>query len=143
MFGAGTYGHLCLSYIKENNYNVVCFIDNDINKQGKFIDNIPIYSINEASGYDVILISSFSNNVISSILAMEQIKVPIISFDKWIIFNNIDSFIELSDTLNDDISKKILNDLLISKVENTNEKLYNIYNDKQYFGIPEFCYSKP
>lgn len=143
LFGAGTYGHLCLSYIKENNYNVVCFIDNDINKQGKFIDNIPIYSINEASGYDVILISSFSNNVISSILAMEQIKVPIISFDKWIIFNNIDSFIELSNTLNDDISKKILNDLLISKVENTNEKLYNIYNDKQYFGIPEFCYSNP
>ncbi|WP_085169326.1 FkbM family methyltransferase [Brachyspira hyodysenteriae] len=140
-FGAGAYGKLCLSYMQENNYNVVCFIDNDKNKQDSYIENIPIISMNTIFEYDIILITSFSINIIDEILKY-KVNKPIISFNKWFIFKNIDLFTELRNILYDDKSIEVLDSLLYSKIENDNKAIYNIYEDKQYFAIPEFLYSK-
>ncbi|WP_051436787.1 FkbM family methyltransferase [Brachyspira alvinipulli] len=126
--------------MQENNYNVVCFIDNDKNKQNSYIENIPIISMNTTFEYDIILITSFSINIIDEILKYKLDK-PIISFNKWFIFKNIDLFTELRNILYDDKSIKVLDSLLYSKIENDNKVIYNIYEDKQYFAIHNFLCS--
>ncbi|MCZ9962842.1 FkbM family methyltransferase [Brachyspira hyodysenteriae] len=142
LFGAGAYGRLCISYMRQNNYNVVCFIDNDKNKQNTFIENIPVISLNDIFEYDIVLITSFSINIIDEILEY-KINKPIISFNKWFTIKNIKEFINISNILYDNESKKVLKNILLSKINNDNNLLYEIYDNQQYFSIPNFHYSFP
>lgn len=50
IFGAGMYGRRILHYLERNNAkgNVSGFCDSDENKQGKCIEAIPVYNVDEA-----------------------------------------------------------------------------------------------
>ena len=63
IFGAGILGRELLKKLGKE--NVKCFIDNDRNKQGMFLDEIPVYSYEyykcQLSLYPIIICASWVN----------------------------------------------------------------------------------
>jgi predicted transcriptional regulator len=64
LYGAGEVGIIYFDIIKNFNYtNVLGFIDDDINKIGREINNLPIFSIDDICrlDFDKVMISTFAN----------------------------------------------------------------------------------
>lgn len=62
LYGAGEVAELLLLVVNDyNKLNVIGIIDDDLNKQGKYLLNVPIFSDDmiERFGYDAILISNY------------------------------------------------------------------------------------
>jgi SAM-dependent methyltransferase len=76
VYGANENTARLLAYTNLKYKNIVCFYDGDKNKQGKFIDGIPIRACNaldiETNGIECILISSYvsRNDIYKSIMAI-------------------------------------------------------------------------
>ena len=49
LWGTGTMA-LAFYYSHKHQYDVVCFFDNDVSKQGSFIDDRPVYAGNMRGG---------------------------------------------------------------------------------------------
>ena len=49
LWGTGTMG-VEFYYSHKHQYDVVCFFDNDVSKQGSFIDDRPVYAGNMRGG---------------------------------------------------------------------------------------------
>ena len=140
LFGAALYGINSLEYMINNNYNVNYIIDNDINKQNKKIKNILIIPKDKINSLSInsILVSAMGSNVTNEILELIQpYNIKSMSFNKWFIMKNYKELIKLKEYLFDDKSKYVFDVLLYSKLSYQN-LVRNIFENNQYFAIPEF-----
>ena len=82
IFGAGILGRELLKKLGKE--NVKCFIDNDRNKQGMFLDEIPVYSYEyykcQLSLYPIIICASWIN----IFKIVEQLKQDYIDYKIYI-----------------------------------------------------------
>ena len=71
IWGAGTWGKRIFDCLRVHGYNSIAFIDNDINKQGKSFENLPIISLDEyKKNYNscIIVIGNHSSQNINDII---------------------------------------------------------------------------
>ena len=140
LFGAALYGMHSSEYMFHNNYKINYFIDNDINKHNRKINNILVIPKEKVNSLDInaILISSMGLNISNEILnSMKDYNKPIMSFNKWFIMKNYDKFMDVRKYFYDDESKHVFDVLLYSKISYQN-LVRNIFENNQYFAITEF-----
>ena len=125
IYGAGTTGsYIFENFDKLNNYEVYCFIDDDLSKKGRFLKNI---KINHSSDLQSIIKKNNINKVFISILNLS-------TFQKQQIYENLKNLsvdYEYLNLKNDNISN--LNNLNFEKnniLENINNNLISNMKDK-------------
>ncbi|KLI14117.1 hypothetical protein SU46_11595 [Brachyspira hyodysenteriae] len=138
IFGAGIQGQYAIKHLKDYNYKVNYFIDNDRNKCGKKINEIEIIhnGSNLSSQQKVVLISIFYNY---DIIEQNKDKYKyLIPFNKFFFMKEFRNFIKIRNSFYDNTSKNIYDILLFSKfISNTMYIIPSIYSRNHYFSIDE------
>jgi FlaA1/EpsC-like NDP-sugar epimerase len=82
LFGAGSYGLLLLKFIKRWPLRIIGFFDNDLNKEGTFLEGYPVFlpTYIEKLKPDIIIITSFThqNEIYDKIKDYERFGIEII-----------------------------------------------------------------
>lgn len=142
IYGAGRSAQEILKRLKEDGYKIACFIDKDKNKQNKQYLDIPVVSKKgfEKNYKDVKLIISSPRGLGPKSLGLEDIKkVPVISFDKYYVLKNTNSYNNLyKNIFQDKLSKKTLKNLVLCIVEDETKYYEKICTHNQYFCLKGF-----
>lgn len=137
LFGAGANGIWCLDYLKRNGVKVLAFIDNNMERVGEVIDQIPIISYDcyiENYVDKVILITA--KHCANQILCEHFENELLISFDTWFISKYEKDYRKLH--FNDTRSYEVLEQIIITMQTAREENLYGIAESNQYFALAPF-----
>lgn len=139
LFGAGQYGEFVSEYLIKNGYKINCFIDNNPNKHGTKINNIEIVSKDSALSKNSKAVLITAHHSIDEIIQENKhLYKYIMSFEKWFAIKRFDDFLDIRNMLYDNNSKEILDTLVYAKISGNENLCENIYEDNQYFAIPQF-----
>lgn len=130
LFGAGRYGSVVNNYLRERGISACCFIDNDPQKQNKFIDGIQVVAFDDPIVNSLDLILSTMRNV--------TCDRGIVSFDSSYICSNVIELENFYFKLNDNMSKETLDAVLLSTLTGNNVYCTSIMDFNQYFCLPQF-----
>lgn len=141
LFGAGTYGNMVLNYFRDRHVPIEAFCDNDTDKWNKKInglDCLPPMGIKNFE--DSIIIITGRHYVDEISIQLKKTGIDFISFDKYFVCMEIDKIKKIyEDYLFDDVSKDVYYSLIKSMFTGNNDEL--IFDDNQYFTLPEFIRS--
>lgn len=140
LFGVGMHGQIALQYFKKNKINVVCYCDNDKDKQGKIIDNIPVISIQElVLMEDIIIVISSKHHVIEISTQLSKMNLECISFDAYIVKLMKDEYKRIYfDIIDEPWSKKVYAAVLKSMITGSKRFCSSVMEGNVYWAIPEF-----
>lgn len=138
LFGAGRVAKGVLKQLRDEGYNVSCFIDNSIEKQGKDIDGVPIVSLDDAIVAEVkFIIITVRQNV--QAIKKQLSNYANISFDEWFIVKNIDKYKDIYENiLHDTDSQRVLGAILLGCLTGDRRYYSAVSELNQYFALPEF-----
>ena len=146
VFGAGNTAVLYKECIESEDIEIACFCDNNVSKQntsfmGKNV--IAPEKITDVVSEPVILILSMNPDICSTLKKQcNKMGLECSMFDEYIFGKHCDDIYNFYDNLNDERSKDVYSTIVECRMEGkpVNE---HIYNDRQYFGIPQFKRNRP
>lgn len=129
LWGAGRYGSVVLDYLKENGFNVVCYIDRSFEKQGRIKDGVKIVAPDD-------LIVESLDCILSSIRNVGNQEY--LSFDAFYINLHIRNFFDILNGFDDDLSKVTLSAVLLATITGEYKYCTGVVDFNQYFCFPHF-----
>jgi FkbM family methyltransferase len=136
LYGAGLFGQTSLKYLRDNGYHILHFIDSSSAKQGNVISGLNVVSPEYQLNTGVILITSL--HAVKDIENSFKTNLPILFFYTWFVVKNIDKYKWLYELFADSRSKEVLVSLLMSMLTGEEKYCANVYEDNQYFSLPQF-----
>jgi len=84
IFGAGPYGETAYRYLKKIGANIVCFVDNDLHKQGTLLEGIQVVSPREFSGLAAKVVFIAARHAVLPVRRqLEEMEILGVSFDAF------------------------------------------------------------
>lgn len=122
-----------------------CYIDNNPQRIGSFIQNVPVVSFDQyltamksAAKKPFILICSANPEMINQIKKqLETHSLPHMTADAYIFYKNAGQLLKTYDLLGDEVSKNVFSELVMRRIEGMMLPT-NIVTPNQYFCIPPF-----
>ncbi len=144
LYGAGGIGYITSNILKDNACNVCYFIDDDKTKQGTFINEIKVVTLEEISqnaGFTILICLPNPMNVYNRILGLGYKNVvyyPVMMgergfYDMSLLQKNYDKIETVYNLLADDFSKVVLTNILKHRITMDFTYLNNVISQKQYF----------
>lgn len=139
IFGASTFGLKVLDFLTKNigiSKDNVVFIDNDINKQGKFLSGIEIKNINDLAieiDRKIIIASQYYNEIEKQLLNLGVSNYFIMRYEMLEYWNNADKIEELINMVEDEKSIKSIENIIKYRITKDKEYLKEIYEEVHYF----------
>lgn len=138
LFGAGQNGIWCLDYLRRTGYTVNNFIDNSLNIQGKYINDVLVLSLDEfmKNPKGVILITA-KHAVIPIMNSLLNYNFKI-SFDRWFYQKNKHDYDIILNSFEDEKSKICLEKIIATMLTGNEKYCAQIAYPDQYFCVPNF-----
>lgn len=140
IFGAGTQGRFANRYLRNHGVSVCCFADNDPDKQGTLVDNIPVVSPQDPAiaSAPVVLIAT-RHAVLPVHQQLDKMNIDNLSFDAFFVAGNLDRIAHVrNDLLQDDRSRLSYDGILKTMLTGDNSYCALVMEGNQYFALPEF-----
>lgn len=152
IYGAGINGVFAYEYLKKINdtIDILAFIDSDIKKQNdaEYIDKygIPCLSLNDGkklySKGDTLVLNAVRGKTKEVLEKLNKEDMENISAISYIYSLQIDKLENLYGQLCDDVSKKVLRNIILGNMESNNQYYREVQENNQYFAIPSFAYQR-
>ncbi len=140
IFGAGTQGRVATRYLKKHGGNILCFTDNDPDKQGTLIDDIPVVPPHDFAvrSAPIVLIAA-RNAVLPVRRQLDELGIASLSFDAFFVVSNMDRISHVrNNLLSDGRSWLSYDGILKTMLTGDNTYCAAIMEGNQYFALPEF-----
>lgn len=143
LWGAGRAALKVCELLKTDGHNVACFIDNNPEKQGGYLKNLPIVSKTDCIINEVKFIIVTPRGIGKAILKDIQLIKPAMTFDCYYFLQHSSEFKILYDNLfKDNRSKEILKQIALANINGDNHYYAQINEPNQYYCIAEFMQKK-
>ena len=136
LYGYGFVGKWAFDFLNSVGADIKIIIDNDKNKQGSFVDNVPVFSSNDIDYANVSCVIIGSRHAAKSIASsLIKLKVPIISIDAFVVLYYTPSHLVMLEKLfgHDEKSLKTLYSILLSMITGDNSYLQNNISFNPFF----------
>jgi FkbM family methyltransferase len=140
LFGVGIYGQIALQYFRRNDINVLCYCDNDINKQGKVINGIPVISLNELNNFNYTSVVITARHCVKEISEqLNKLHINNFSFDIYFVKKMIDKYkCVYLNLLNEPRSREVYIQIIKSMLFSSNEYCSSVMEGNAFWAIPQF-----
>lgn len=138
--GAGPYGEVACRYLKKLGGKVLFFIDNDPEKQGRFIDGIKIVTPQMLTEMESTTVLIAARHAVGSIKKqLDEFGLPSIPFDAFFVAQNLRRIENVrSDLLTDERSRQVYDGIIKAMLSGSEAYCAEIMEGNQYFTLPEF-----
>lgn len=140
LFGAGMNGSFAYSKLKDK-FNIVAFSDNNTSLWGKEHEGIPVIEPGKISEIEnvFVFVTVTGQHYVSIKKQLEELELPFMIYMEYVLAQHFKDFehVYLS-LLEDEESKIVYSNILISHLLCTEKYLKEIFVRNQYFEIPEF-----
>jgi len=140
IFGAGTQGRVATRYLKKHGVNILCFTDNDPDKQGTLIDDIPVVPPHDSAvrSAPIVLIAA-RHAVLPARRQLDELEIASLSFNAFFVVSNMDRISHTrNNLLSDDRSCLSYDGILKTMLTGDNSYCASVMEGNQYFALPEF-----
>jgi FkbM family methyltransferase len=140
IFGAGTQGRVTARYLKKLGANILCFTDNDPDKQGTLLDDIPVVLPHDSAvtSAPIVLVAA-RHAVLSVRRQLDDMGIASLSFDAFFAARNMDRIAHVRNNfLRDDRSLLSYDAILKTILTGDNSYCASVMEGNQYFALPEF-----
>ena len=140
IFGAGTQGRVATRYLKKHGVNILCFTDNDPDKQGTLLDDIPVVPPHDSAvtSAPIILIAT-RHAVLPIRRQFHELGIASLSFDAFFVASNMDRISHVrNNLLSDGRSRLSYDGILKTMLTGDNSYCASVMEGNQYFALPEF-----
>ncbi len=140
IFGAGTQGRVATRYLKKHGMNIRCFTDNDPDKQGTLIDDIPVVPPHDpaVTSAPIVLITA-RLDVLPACRQLDELEIDNLLFDSFFVVSNMDRISHVrNNLLSDDRSRLSYDAILKTMLTGDNSYCASVMEGNQYFALPEF-----
>ncbi|MFK5857309.1 MAG: FkbM family methyltransferase [Bacteroidota bacterium] len=140
IYGAGFVGTWACTYLKSIGAKVSIFIDNDANKTGKSIQNVPIVLPSDSIVNSLSSIFIAARHDVKNVELLMQNKCSnLLSFDGYYVIRNYQRLCSIRDDfLSDNKSIETFNAILIAMLTSSLKSCRAVMEKDMYFHLPEF-----
>lgn len=140
LFGIGIYGEIALEFFREKNIEVLFYCDNDVKKQGKFVNNIKVISPNELSYIDNPFIVITSRHYICEISKqLHGMNLKHVSFDAYFVKEMKNQYKNVYfNLLNEVRSEEVFISILKSMISGEKNYCCSVMENNAFWAIPQF-----
>lgn len=140
IFGAGQCGAAAFKYLTQLGANVICFVDNDINKQGCYVDGCKIVSPEEMLLLSPSIIFIAARHAVSPIKKqLKALNVHSISLDAYKLAIQTKQLEEIRhEFLNDDTSRVVFDAVVNAMLTGNEAYCEHVMEGNQNFALPQF-----
>jgi len=140
IFGAGAQSRVATRYFKKHGVKILCFSDNDPDKQGTLIDDIPVVPPHDSTvtSAPIVLIST-RQAVLPVHSQLDELGIANLSFDTFFVVSNMDRISHTrNNLLSDDRSCLSYDGILKAMLTGDNSYYASVMEGNQYFALAEF-----
>lgn len=141
IFGASNFGVELLRVLKDKlnmDKEILFFVDNDKNKQGKFIQGIEVKSVEELIQFSqekfrVIIASQYSTDIIKQLDELNILNYCTVEYSLLTYLKNESEIQKVLNLVEDDKSRMVIENIMKYRISKDAKYVKEIYEDRQYF----------
>jgi FkbM family methyltransferase len=140
IFGAGAQGRFAINYLKKKGVKILCLADNNPDKQGTLLDDIPVVPPHDSSVTSApIVLVAVRQTLVPLFRQLDELGIISMSFDAFFVISNMDhiSYVR-NNLLSDDRSRLSYDGILKTILIGDNSYCASVMEGNQYFALPEF-----
>jgi FkbM family methyltransferase len=141
IYGVGFLGQWSVQWLRNKGINITVAFDSDLSNIGNAIHGVTVYKQEDITKICPDFVFITARHAVEPIkVQLDQENIPCCSLEAYCTADSFSKYLYIyNELLSDEVSKKTLIAVLMSKLTGKKKYCEDVYESNQYFSLPKFC----